>query len=280
MINTWTSPAGAVAPPESVTPMWRTSTPPGANGLGPLHAALRQVAASIARLRADGGQVLEEDTKRILITPTIEALGWDHIAEIRNRYRHNRRDNPVDDALFLNRSPMLYVEAKPLGHSLDDRKRIVQTLNYANAAGVDWCVLTNGAEWRIYKVHALVDAEEKRFATATIDQPETLDDAARVLDLTDGDRVAFAESVRTKLMESETLRAQAAANTREQFVNSPNLREELLNAVISTMEAHGSMSRQALHSETIQAGLLSVLLGPGALWERLRCGEEGGEGAG
>ena len=93
-------------------------------------------------------------------------------------------------------------------------------------------------------------------------------------ELTDGDRVAFAESVRTKLMESETLRAQAAANTREQFVNSPNLREELLNAIISTMEAHGSMSRQALNSETIQAGLLSVLLGPGALWERLRRGDE------
>ena len=93
-------------------------------------------------------------------------------------------------------------------------------------------------------------------------------------ELTDGDRVAFAESVRTKLMESETLRAQAAANTREQFVNSPNLREELLNAIISTMEAHGSMSRQALNSEAIQAGLLSVLLGPGALWERLRRGDD------
>ncbi|PZW36965.1 type I restriction enzyme R subunit [Humitalea rosea] len=93
-------------------------------------------------------------------------------------------------------------------------------------------------------------------------------------ELTDGDRVAFAESVRTKLMESETLRAQAAANTREQFVNSPNLREELLNAIISTMEAHGSMSRQALNSEAIQAGLLSVLLGPGALWECLRRGDE------
>lgn len=125
--------------------MSRTATSPGAAGPGPLHAALRQVAASIARLRADGGHVLEEDTKRILITPTIEALGWDHIGEIRNQYRHNRRDNPVDYALFLNRSPVLYVEAKPLGGSLDDRKWIVQTLNYANAAGVDWCVLTNGA---------------------------------------------------------------------------------------------------------------------------------------
>jgi type I restriction enzyme R subunit len=89
-------------------------------------------------------------------------------------------------------------------------------------------------------------------------------------ELTEGDRVAFAESVRTKLMESATLRAQAAANTAEQFANSPNLREELLSAIIATMEAHGSMSRQALNSEAIQAGLLAVLLGPGGLWDSLR----------
>jgi type I restriction enzyme R subunit len=93
-------------------------------------------------------------------------------------------------------------------------------------------------------------------------------------ELTDGDRVAFAESVRSKLMESATLRAQAVANTREQFGNSPNLREELLNAIMATMEAHGSMSRQALNSEAVQAGLLAVLLGPGELWEGLRKGEE------
>jgi type I restriction enzyme R subunit len=93
-------------------------------------------------------------------------------------------------------------------------------------------------------------------------------------ELTDGDRVAFAESVRSKLMESATLRAQAMANTREQFGNSPNLREELLNAIMATMEAHGSMSRQALNSEAVQAGLLAVLLGPGELWEGLRKGEE------
>jgi len=89
-------------------------------------------------------------------------------------------------------------------------------------------------------------------------------------ELTEGDRVAFADSVRTKLMESATLRAQAAANTAEQFANSPNLRDDLLNAIIATMEAHGSMSRQALNSEAIQAGLLAVLLGPGGRWEALR----------
>jgi predicted type IV restriction endonuclease len=146
-------------------------------------AALRQIAERIPRLRAQGSRVSEQDTKRILITPTVAALGWDtyDIDEVRNEYRHNTADNPVDYALFLNRSPVLFVEAKPLGHSLDDRKWVVQTINYANAAGVDWCVLTNGSEWRIYKVHAQVEADRKLFAAVAIDRPETINEAARVL---------------------------------------------------------------------------------------------------
>lgn len=158
---------------------------PPAFAAGPTIAALRQIADRIPRLRAQGARISEQDTKRILITPAVEALGWDilDIDEVRNEYRHNTADNPVDYALFLNRSPVLFVEAKPLGHALDDRKWIVQTINYANAAGVDWCVLTNGAEWRIYKVHAQVEADRKLFTAVTIDTPEALEDAVRVLSL-------------------------------------------------------------------------------------------------
>jgi hypothetical protein len=154
-----------------------------------LTAAIRLVADRIPRLRAQGGRISEQDTKRILITPAVEALGWDilDIDEVRNEYRHNTADNPVDYALFLNRSPVLFVEAKPLGHGLDDRKWIVQTINYANAAGVDWCVLTNGAEWRIYKVHAQVEADQKLFTAVKIDAPSALDDAVRVLSLLNRD---------------------------------------------------------------------------------------------
>ena len=158
---------------------------PPAPSLGLLTTALRQIADRIPRLRSQGTRLSEQDTKRILITPTIEALGWDilDIDEVRNEYRHNSADNPVDYALFVNRSPVLFVEAKPLGHSLDDRRWIVQTINYANAAGVDWCVLTNGAEWRIYKVHAQVEADRKLFKTVEIETSEALNDAGRVLRL-------------------------------------------------------------------------------------------------
>ena len=100
-------------------------------------------------------------------------------------------------------------------------------------------------------------------------------------DVTDGDAVSYVDSVlKTKLMESETLRAQAAANTKEQFESSPSLNEELLNAIMDAMAAHQNMSKQALNSESIRARILATLLGPGALWEALRAqGGFGGRGA-
>jgi predicted type IV restriction endonuclease len=118
-------------------------------------------------------RLTESDTIRVLVLPVLEALGWDlqDVEEVRSEYRHASADNPVDYALFLHATPTLFVEAKALGVSLDDRKPLLQTLNYANAAGVDWCVLTNGAEWRIYKVHAPVAAEEKLFLTVRVGEP-------------------------------------------------------------------------------------------------------------
>ena len=119
-------------------------------------------------------KLTESDTIRVLVLPIIEALGWNlqDLEEVRSEYRHAAAHNPVDYALFLQGIPILFVEAKAFGVNLDDPKPLLQTLNYANAAGVDWCVLTNGAEWKIYKVHAQVPADEKLFLTAQLDGPD------------------------------------------------------------------------------------------------------------
>jgi len=162
-----------------------------AAGVGLSASALRLIADRIPGLRQQGARISEQDTKRVLITPAVQALGWDilDIEEVRNEYRHNAGHNPVDYALFLNRSPVLFVEAKPLAHSLDDTRWMLQTLSYAHGAGVDWCALTNGVEWRIYKVLAQGEAERKLFATVTIDKPGALDEAARVLGLLSRDNM-------------------------------------------------------------------------------------------
>ena len=90
-------------------------------------------------------------------------------------------------------------------------------------------------------------------------------------DLTDGDQLVYANSViKGKLLESDTLRKQAANNSKEQFANSPDLKTALMNAIIDALEAHTSMSTQALESEKVREGLMAILLGPAGLYEALR----------
>ena len=89
-------------------------------------------------------------------------------------------------------------------------------------------------------------------------------------DITDGDAVAYHEVLGAKMLESETLRQQAAANSKQQFSSSPDLGRELTNAIMDAMSAHQEMSRQALGSEGIRARILATLLGPGELWQELR----------
>ena len=73
-----------------------------------------------------------------------------------------------------------------------------------------------------------------------------------------------------KVAESATLQQQAANNTKEQFANSPNLKIELQNAIIDSLDAHNAMSSKALNSTIVMDGLLDVLLNHSGLYERLR----------
>src|SRR5918998_3007298 len=123
----------------------------------------------------------EQNTKAALIDPLLAALGWDveDIDEVSREYRRKSQDKPVDYALFMLRSPRLFVEAKGLERELTDRKWISQMLGYATVVGVEWCVLTNGDEYRLYNAHAPVDVEQKLFRVvrlSDLDQEEyTLD---------------------------------------------------------------------------------------------------------
>ena len=90
-------------------------------------------------------------------------------------------------------------------------------------------------------------------------------------ELTDNDKLVYVNDVlRGKLLESETLAKQAASNTKEQFANSPDLKQEIVNAIIEALDAHTEMSSQALGSEQVQKGLKDILLGPAKLYETLK----------
>src|SRR5713101_8436653 len=112
----------------------------------------------------------EQNTKAALIDPILMALGWDlhEIDEVRREYRRKPQDNPVDYALFLNRTECLLIEAKSFEKDLNDRKWVSQNVSYAAVVGVGWCVLTNGDEYRIYNSHAAVDVDQKLFRSVRI----------------------------------------------------------------------------------------------------------------
>jgi type I restriction enzyme R subunit len=63
---------------------------------------------------------------------------------------------------------------------------------------------------------------------------------------------------------------QASNNTKAQFANSPTLSKEIMNALMGALEAHTTMSTQAINSEKVREGLKDVLLGPAQLYEALR----------
>jgi type I restriction enzyme, R subunit len=83
-----------------------------------------------------------------------------------------------------------------------------------------------------------------------------------------------------KVLESVTLQQQAANNSKEQFANSPDLKIELQNSVIASMDAHSTMSTQALNSPVVLRGILDVLLNHSRLYEELRARAKPDTGAG
>jgi len=134
-----------------------------ANPQVPLTSAVTHLAEKIRKYREKS--IGEQNTKASLVEPLLECLGWDirDLDSVHREYRTKTRDNPVDYALKLLRLPRLFIEAKGLGENISDRKWISQVLGYAAVAGVEWCVLTDGNEYRIYNAAATVDAEEKLF---------------------------------------------------------------------------------------------------------------------
>ena len=86
--------------------------------------------------------IVEENTKGALIEPLLSALGWDiqELDEVHREYKRKSKDKPVDYALFLQREPRLFIEAKALGEDLTNRKWASQIMGYAATAGVKWCV--------------------------------------------------------------------------------------------------------------------------------------------
>ena len=73
-----------------------------------------------------------------------------------------------------------------------------------------------------------------------------------------------------KLLENETLREQAANNSKAQFESSPDLNSAVVDAVLSAQQAHQRMSNQALHDPKVMKGLVEILVNFTDVYDLLR----------
>jgi len=90
-------------------------------------------------------------------------------------------------------------------------------------------------------------------------------------DTTDQDQLVYVNNViKGKLLESKVLQQQALNNSKEQFANSPDFDDAQLDAIMSALDAHTSMSAKALNSEEVRRGMKEILLNHSKLWEALR----------
>lgn len=124
-----------------------------------------------------GKKVLKEyPTRTIFIDPLLQALGWDVRDPDEVQLEYQTIDGKsVDYALKVNRKPVLFLEAKSLNDPLTDVKSIMQVVGYAANAGIEWCILTNGVTYKIYRSTEKAEAPDKLLFEVSIDPKESED---------------------------------------------------------------------------------------------------------
>ena len=152
-----------------------------------------------------------------------------------------------------------------------DLSKVVLTHHHLKSLGKAVMVLGEGEAIKLAPIteagSGSVQEKEKAWLNEIIDKVNDLFEGA----LTDQDKLVYVNNVlKGKLLESAKLQQQAANNTKEQFANSPDLKTELLNAIMGALDAHTLMSTQALNSITVQSGLKNILLNHAGLYETLR----------
>ncbi|MBM4329582.1 MAG: hypothetical protein FJ118_20775 [Deltaproteobacteria bacterium] len=119
--------------------------------------------------RHRGKGMKEYPTRTIFIDPLLQALNWDVRDPDEVELEYPTVDaQSVDYAMKINRKVVLLVEAKPLEDPLDDVKSITQVVGYAANDGIEWCVLTNGIRYKVYRASERASAPEKLLFEASI----------------------------------------------------------------------------------------------------------------
>jgi hypothetical protein len=94
--------------------------------------------------------ISEADTVTVINDILADVCGYDKYHEVTSQYAI--RGTFVDLAVRVDDDIRFLIEVKAIGIELKDI-HVKQAIDYAANEGIEWVVLTNGATWRVYKVH-------------------------------------------------------------------------------------------------------------------------------
>jgi len=94
--------------------------------------------------------ISEADTVTVVNDILADVAGYDKYHEVTSQYAI--RGTYVDLAVKVDDTIRFLIEVKAVGLDLKDG-HVKQAIDYAANEGIEWVVLTNGAVWRVYKVH-------------------------------------------------------------------------------------------------------------------------------
>ena len=108
---------------------------------------IRRFKTVAQKARASGAK--ESDTRMIVSSIISDALGWDAFDNLTGEFRI--KGSYADFVLRKDGKHFMVIEVKAIGLRLNDN-HLYQAVSYAASEGVEWVILTNGAEWRVYRV--------------------------------------------------------------------------------------------------------------------------------
>ncbi len=133
-----------------------------------LKECIESLQAKLERYKRFG--LKETPTRTIFVDPLLQALGWDvtNWDEVELEYP-TAGGRFVDYALKLDDKPVLFVEARPLGTAIDDPETISRAIADSAAAGIKWCILTNGMSYAVYRAVEKDPASSTKLFEVSID---------------------------------------------------------------------------------------------------------------
>ena len=121
---------------------------------------VRAVLDSVRQEIASGNKLSEADTRANFIDPILRAVGYIGIADIEREVYAKDTKEFLDYVLKIGGQPRIAVEAKALGKMLTDSDA-AQVIQYCSILGIEWAVVTNAREWRLYHQFAQSDLAGK-----------------------------------------------------------------------------------------------------------------------